>query len=72
MICCFLLFLGMRGYDSQPYLSLWGGLQVAEAIPQSLCGEAELAVLFLDAGDTLEHHLIILSEIKQKVTAGWV
>lgn len=50
----------IRGYFA--YLCLRRGLQVAQAVAQPLGGQAELAILLLDTGHTLEHHFIILSE----------
>lgn len=54
-----------RVADRQPgcfaYLCLRRGLQVTQAVAQPLGGQAELAILLLDTGHTLEHHFIILS-----------
>lgn len=43
------------------YLCLRCGLQVTQAVAQPLGSQAELAILLLDTGHTLEHHFIILS-----------
>lgn len=48
------------------YLGLRRGLQVAQAVAQPLSRQAELAVLLLDAGHTLEHHFIVLSGTKRR------
>lgn len=50
----------IRGYVA--YLRLRRGLQVAQAVAQPLGSQAELAILLLDTGHTLEHHFIILPE----------
>lgn len=36
------------------------GLQVAQTVAESLGCQTELAMLLLDGGHTLEHHLVIL------------
>lgn len=46
--------------DCFPHLSFRCGLQVAQAVAESLSCQAELPMLLLDGGHTLEHHLIIL------------
>lgn len=43
-----------------PHLSFRCGLQVAQTVAESLSSQAELPMLLLDGGHTLEHHLIIL------------
>lgn len=46
--------------DCFPHLSFRCGLQVAQTVAESLSSKAELPMLLLDGGHTLEHHLIIL------------
>lgn len=43
------------------YLRLRRGLQVTQAVAQPLSRQAELAILLVDTGHTLEYHFIILS-----------
>lgn len=50
----------MTTSDDSPHLGLWRGLQVTQAVPQTLSAQAELAVLLLNAGHTLQNHLIVL------------
>lgn len=47
------------------YLCFRSGLQVTQPVAKPLSSQAELAILFLDAGHALEHHFIILSRQKQ-------
>lgn len=51
----------MQQWSYRAYLCLRCGLQVTQPIAQPLGGQAELAILLLDAGHALEHHFIILS-----------
>lgn len=51
----------MQQWSSCAYLRFRCGLQVTQPIAQPLGGQAELAILLLDAGHALEHHFIILS-----------
>ncbi len=48
--------------EFHPHLSFRCGFQVTQTVSKSLSGQAELAMLLLDGGHTLEHHLIILPE----------
>lgn len=45
-----------------PHLSFRCGLQVTQTVAESLNSQAELAMLLLDGGHTLEHHHVILPE----------
>ncbi len=55
-----------------PHLGFRRGLQVTQAVPQTLGAQTELAVLLLNAGDTLQNHLIILREQRQTTTHRFI
>lgn len=53
------------GTECFPHLSFRCGLQVAQTVAEPLGSQAELPMLLLDGGHTLEHHLIILPRGKR-------